>query len=78
MGGDWQCTSENFCISKLFDFEENSLKHYADTLKQLTLTVHRLVFGREGSYVLLEGLKWGGGGAYMYWGRGTYMYSLPN
>ena len=36
-----------FCVSKWIGLaNKNSLKHYENSLKQLTLTVHGLIFGR--------------------------------
>ena len=39
---------KEFCVSKWvrFDKKKNSLKHYENSLKQLALTVHGLIFGR--------------------------------
>ena len=50
------CYWKEFCVSKWVGFDhKNSVKHYENSLKQLALTVHGLIFGRA-----YESEIWGG------------------
>ena len=77
-----RCYWKEFCISKWFGLDnKNSLKYYKNTLKQLALTVHGLIFERAYyrkdipvSEILGGGGGGGGGisGRAFFLGGGTY------
>ena len=64
---------KQFCVSKLVGLEtKNSLKHYKNSLKQLPLTVHGLIFRR--AYYRKDFCVWDLGG--LIFGRAYFLFTF--